>query len=157
MKFGPEARPWITVAAMSLPLLLVTIDFYGLSVALPAIGRDLDVSTSVLQWTMNGFFLALAAPMLAVGRLGDLIGRRRVLLIGVAVFTAGSAASGLAPGSVVLIAGRCLQGVGSAMFIASGISIVSNAFPPERRGLGIAVVTAVSNVGSAIGPLVGGF
>ena len=157
MRFGPEARPWITVAAMSLPLLLVTIDFYGLSVALPAIGRALDVSTTVLQWTMNGFFLALAAPMLAVGRLADLIGRRRVLLVGVVVFTVGSAASGLAPGAVTLIAGRCLQGVGAAMFIASGISIVSNAFPAERRGLGIAVVTAVSNVGSAIGPLVGGF
>jgi MFS family permease len=81
---------------MALTTLLMTIDFNGLTVALPTIGRNLDTSTTGLQWTINAYLLALAAPSVAAGRLADIFGRRRVLLIGTAVFIAGSTASGLA-------------------------------------------------------------
>jgi MFS family permease len=89
-------RKWWTVAAMALTTLLMTIDFNGLTVALPAIGRDLDTSTMGLQWTVNAYLLAFAAPTVAAGRLADIFGRRKVLLIGTTAFVVGSAASGLA-------------------------------------------------------------
>jgi predicted MFS family arabinose efflux permease len=97
---------WWVVIAMAITTLLMTIDFNGLTVALPTIGRDLDTSTTGLQWTINAYLLALAAPSVAAGRLADIFGRRKVLLIGTLVFIAGSAASGLAQADWWLIAAR---------------------------------------------------
>jgi EmrB/QacA subfamily drug resistance transporter len=150
-------RRWWVVIAMALTTLLMTIDFNGLTVALPTIGRDLDTSTTGLQWTINAYLLALAAPSVAAGRLADIFGRRRVLLIGTVVFVAGSAGSGLAQADWWLIAARVVQGFGAAAFFAASLSIVSNAFPPEERSKGIGVWAGIGTVGLAIGPLVGGF
>jgi EmrB/QacA subfamily drug resistance transporter len=135
----------------------MTIDFNGLTVALPTIGRDLDTSTAGLQWTINAYLLALAAPSVAAGRLADIFGRRRVLLVGTVVFIAGSTASGLAQADWWLIAARVVQGFGAAAFFAASLSIVSNAFPPEERSKGIGVWAGIGTVGLAIGPLIGGF
>src|SRR5215212_9851761 len=99
-------RKWWVVLAMAITTLLMTIDFNGLTVALPTIGRDLNTSTTGLQWTINAYLLALAAPSVAAGRLADIFGRRRVLLIGTVVFIAGSAASGLAQADWWLIVAR---------------------------------------------------
>jgi EmrB/QacA subfamily drug resistance transporter len=150
-------RKWWVVIAMALTTLLMTIDFNGITVALPTIGRDLDTSTTGLQWTINAYLLALAAPSVAAGRLADIFGRRRVLLIGTVVFIAGSAGSGLAPSDWWLIAARVVQGFGAAAFFAASLSIVSNAFPPDQRSKGIGVWAGIGTVGLAIGPLVGGF
>ena len=150
-------RKWWVVVAMALTTLLMTIDFNGLTVALPTIGRDLDTSTTGLQWTINAYLLALAAPSVAAGRLADIFGRRRVLLIGTVVFIVGSAASGLAQADWWLIAARVVQGFGAAAFFAASLSIVSNAFPPEERSKGIGVWAGIGTVGLAIGPLIGGF
>ncbi len=150
-------RRWWVVVAMALTTLLMTIDFNGLTVALPTIGRDLDTSTAGLQWTINAYLLALAAPSVAAGRLADIFGRRRVLLIGTVVFIVGSAASGLAQADWWLIGARVVQGFGAAAFFAASLSIVSNAFPPEERSKGIGVWAGIGTVGLAIGPLIGGF
>jgi EmrB/QacA subfamily drug resistance transporter len=150
-------RRWWVVIAMALTTLLMTIDFNGLTVALPTIGRDLDTSTTGLQWTINAYLLALAAPSVAAGRLADIFGRRRVLLIGTVVFIAGSTASGLAQADWWLIGARVVQGFGAAAFFAASLSIVSNAFPPEERSKGIGVWAGIGTVGLAIGPLIGGF
>lgn len=150
-------RRWWVVVAMALTTLLMTIDFNGLTVALPTIGRDLETSTAGLQWTINAYLLALAAPSVAAGRLADIFGRRRVLLIGTAVFVLGSAASGLAQEDWWLVAARVVQGFGAAAFFAASLSIVSNAFPPEERSKGIGVWAGIGTVGLAIGPLIGGF
>jgi EmrB/QacA subfamily drug resistance transporter len=150
-------RRWWVVVAMALTTLLMTIDFNGLTVALPTIGRDLDTSTTGLQWTINAYLLALAAPSVAAGRLADIFGRRRVLLIGTVVFIVGSAASGLAQADWWLIAARVVQGFGAAAFFAASLSIVSNAFPPDERSKGIGVWAGIGTVGLAIGPLIGGF
>ena len=152
----PEARKWWTVAAMAFPLLLLTIDFFGITVALPSIGAKLGADASVLEWTVNAYALGFAAPLTAVGRLGDIIGRRRVLLLGSLLFALASAGCGLAAGDWGLVAGRAVQGIGSAMIYSTSLSIVSNAFTPEERGAGIGVWTAIDLIGSAIGPLVGG-
>jgi EmrB/QacA subfamily drug resistance transporter len=143
--------------AMAITTLLMTIDFNGLTVALPTIGQDLDTSTTGLQWTINAYLLALAAPSVAAGRLADIFGRRKVLLIGTVVFIAGSAASGLAQADWWLIAARVVQGFGAAAFFAASLSIVSTAFPPEERSKGIGVWAGIGTVGLAIGPLIGGF
>ena len=150
-------RKWWVVIAMALTTLLMTIDFNGLTVALPTIGRDLDTSTTGLQWTINAYLLALAAPSVAAGRLADIFGRREVLLIGTVVFMVGSAASGLALADWWLIAARVVQGFGAAAFFAASLSIVSNAFRPEERSKGIGVWAGIGTVGLAIGPLIGGF
>jgi len=140
-------RRWWVVIAMALTTLLMTIDFNGLTVALPTIGRDLDTSTTGLQWTINAYLLALAAPSVAAGRLADIFGRRKVLLIGTVVFIAGSAASGLAQADWWLIAARVVQGFGAAALFAASLSIVSNAFPPEERSKGIGVWAGIGTVG----------
>src|SRR5215212_6257220 len=150
-------RKWWVVVTMALTTLLMTIDFNGLTVALPTIGWDLDTSTTGLQWTINAYLLVLAAPSVAAGRLADIFGRRKVLLIGIIVFIAGSAGSGLAQADWWLIAARVVQGFGAAAFFAASLSIVSNAFPPNERCKGIGVWAGIGTVGLAIGPLVGGY
>ena len=115
-------RKWWVVIAMAITTLLMTIDFNGLTVALPTIGRDLDTSTTGLQWTINAYLLALAAPSVAAGRLADIFGRRKVLLIGTVVFIAGSAASGLAQADWWLIVARVVQGFGAAAFFSASLS-----------------------------------
>jgi EmrB/QacA subfamily drug resistance transporter len=151
-----DPRRWWIMAAMALPAFLLNIDFYGITVALPSIGNDFDAGTTALQWAVNGFTLALVAPLIAFGRLGDVVGRRATLLVGLLLFGLGSALCGLAPGMGTLIAGRCLQGVAVALFSTSPMSIVATAFPPPQHGLAFAIWAAVGACGSAVGPLVGG-
>ncbi len=147
---------WWILATMALPAFLLNIDFYGITVALPSIGEAFGAGTTALQWTVNGFNLALIAPLVAFGRLGDLVGRRKVLLVGVLLFALGSAMCGLAPGIGMLIAGRCVQGLAVALFSTSPLSIVGDVFPEGRRGLAFAIWAAIGAAGSAVGPLVGG-
>src|SRR3712207_2778149 len=150
-------RRWWVVVAMALTTLPMTIDFNGLTVALPSIGRDLHTSTTGLQWTINAYLLALAAPSVTAGRLADIFGRRKVVLVGTTVFMVGSVGAGLAQEDWWLIAARVVQGFGAAAFFAASLSIVSNAFSPEERSQGIGVWAGIGTVGLAIGPLVGGF
>ena len=154
----PDLRAaWWAVAAMTIPLFLLSQDFFGVTVALPAIGADLHASTATLEWTVNAFLLAFAAPLIAVGRISDIVGRRKVALVGMAVFGLGSLVCGAAPTVGWLIGGRIVQGLAAAMLFSTSLSIVSNAFPVDRRATGIGVWTAVGCVGGAVGPLVGGF
>ncbi|MFO1072735.1 MAG: MFS transporter [Geminicoccaceae bacterium] len=151
-----DPRRWWILAAMALPAFLLNIDFYGISVALPAIGEAFAAGTTALQWTVNGFNLALVAPLIAFGRLGDAVGRRRSLLAGIVLFALGSAVCGLAADITVLVAGRCLQGLAVALFSTSPLSIVTQAFPPARHGLAFGIWGAIGGLGSALGPLLGG-
>src|SRR5207302_7093966 len=86
-----DRRKWLVVVAMSGVMVLLTLDFFGLTVALPRIGEDLKASTSSLLWVINGYLLLFAAPIIAVGRLADIVGRRKVVLVGIVIFVAGSA------------------------------------------------------------------
>ncbi len=151
-----RSRKWWTLVATALALFVVNVDFFGVAVLLPAIGRDFHVSTNSLEWVINGFVLFFAAPLIAVGRLGDLIGRQKVLLIGLVVFLLASLGCALSPSMGWLVAARLVQGAGAAMFFANSLAIVSNAFPPEQRGTGIGLWTAMGLVGGALGPVLAG-
>jgi len=140
----------------SIALFMVTLDNLVVTTALPVIKRSLGASLSALEWTVNGYTLTFAVLLLTGAALGDRFGRRRMLVIGLAIFTAGSAAAALAPGMGWLIAARALQGVGGAFVTPLTLTILSAAVPPERRGLALGAWGGIAGLAVAIGPLVGG-
>ena len=146
----------LILLAVGLAQVLVTLDYFALSVALPQMARDLGVSTTDLQWAMTGYLLSFAALLVAGGRIGDILGRRRALLAGVAVFGLASLACGLAGDEVVLVAARVAQGVGAAVLFPTSMAVVSQSFDEDTRPRAIGIVVAVSTLGTALGPLVGG-
>jgi EmrB/QacA subfamily drug resistance transporter len=141
---------------MSGVMIILTLDFFGLTVALPAIGQDLNASTSTLLWTVNGYLLAFVSPMIAFGRLADIIGRRKIALIGIVLFVVGSVGCGAAPTDIFLICARVVQGVGAGAIFTVSVSIVNNAFPPDERAKALGIWSGVGLAGSAIGPFVAG-
>lgn len=147
---------WWVVAAMALPVFILTVDINGVTVALPDIGDDLGASTSELQWVLNAYLLSFAAFLVPAGRLGDIVGRRTLLILGTGIFAVASLAGGLAESAEFLIAARAIQGVGGAMFFATSLSIVSAAFEPAERPRGIGAWTAFGAIGAAAGPIFGG-
>jgi EmrB/QacA subfamily drug resistance transporter len=136
---------------------MAMLDNTVVNVALPTIQRDLHMSISGLEWTINAYTLALAVLLVTGGRLGDLFGRRKTFLAGVVVFAGSSAAIGFSPNDSWLVAWRAVQGVGSALMMPATLSIITNAFPPQERGKAIGTWAGVSAMALAIGPVVGGF
>jgi EmrB/QacA subfamily drug resistance transporter len=151
-----QSRKWWVVIAMSGVMILLTVDFFGITVALPRIGDDLDASTSTLLWTLNAYLLAFVSPMIAIGRFADIFGRRKLALVGIVLFVAASAACAGAPNDLFLIAARIVQGVGGGIIFTVSVSIVNNAFPPEERAKALGIWSGVGLAGSALGPFVAG-
>jgi EmrB/QacA subfamily drug resistance transporter len=127
------------------------------TVALPAIGRDLDLELGGLQWVMNAYLLSLSALMITGGSLGDLYGRRKVFNLGLLGFAATSALCSIAPSGGVLIAARLLQGACSALLVPASLAIVEASFAEEDRGAAIGAWSGWSGISSLIGPFVGGW
>ncbi|WP_269854827.1 MFS transporter [Streptomyces sp. RPT161] len=153
-----SSRRW-TTAVTSLAAAMMTLDITVVNVALPRIGADLDASLDSLQWIVNAYTLSFAALLLTAGSVSDRIGRRRIFLAGVAVFTAASAVCALAPNTAVLIAARAAQGVGGAMAFGTALALIAGAFegaPARSRTTAIGLFTAGGAVSAALGPLVGG-
>jgi EmrB/QacA subfamily drug resistance transporter len=144
------------ILTVSLAVFCVDVDFFALNLALPATARGLGVSTTDLQWAITVFQLTLASLLIPAGRLGDLLGRRRVFLCGIALFALASLLCGLAQSATMLVAMRFLQGGAAALLFPVGIAIISNAFPPETRGKAIGLVYGLGAIGTAIGPFIGG-
>ncbi len=147
---------WLTMLAVCLGLGMLMIDTFVVNVAFPAIGRDLQASLSTAEWTVSGYVLVLGVLPLAMGRLGDIFGRRRIYLAGLVVFISASMVSGLAPDIRTLIAARVLQGAGAAVMMPGTLSIITHAFPARQRGLAIGVWGGVSGLGLIAGPILGG-
>jgi EmrB/QacA subfamily drug resistance transporter len=154
--FAPEFRKWWTLWAVSFGLFMIMLDNTIVNVALPAIQRDLEIGISELEWVVTGYALTFAVLMLTGGKLADLYGRRRIFVVGLAIFTGASLACGLAPDAGFLIGARVVQGVGSALMNPATLSIIVATFPPRQRGMAIGVWAGVSAMALAIGPLLGG-
>src|SRR6187551_449294 len=154
--FAPENRKWWTLAAVSFGLFMIMLDNTIVNVALPSIQRSLHIGLSELEWIVNGYALTFAVLMLTGGKLADMLGRRRMFIVGLAIFTLSSLACGLAPNAHFLIGARVVQGVGAALMNPATLSIITATFPPRQRGMAIGIWAGVSAMALAIGPLVGG-
>jgi EmrB/QacA subfamily drug resistance transporter len=148
-------RGW-TLAIVSIGLFMVVLDNLVVSVALSSIHRDLGASIQALEWTVNAYVLAYAVLLLTGAALGDRFGRKRMFIGGLALFTASSAAAAVAPSMGLLIAARAIQGVGAAIVTPLTLTLLADAFPPERRGIALGVWSGISGIAVALGPLVGG-
>jgi len=151
-----ENRRWWALGALSASLFMIMLDNTIVSVALPSIQADLDTSLSQLEWVINAYAMVFAVLLLTGGKLADYLGRRRIFITGLIVFTASSLACGLASSGGQLIGARAVQGVGAALMLPATLSIITATFPVKERGLAIGIWSGVSGVALAIGPLVGG-
>jgi len=135
---------------------MILVDQTAVPLTLPDIMRDFEVGSAKAQWVLNASLLMLAGLLVLGGRLGDLLGRRRIFLLGCVLFAGGSALAGLAPLFEVLIAARVVQGVGGALMLPTSVALVSAAHDAERKGRALGLMGGIAAVAGALGPTIGG-
>ncbi|MDQ3865818.1 MAG: MFS transporter [Actinomycetota bacterium] len=151
-----KARMLWTFAITSVALFMVTLDNLVVTTALPVIRRELGASLQELEWTVNAYTLTFAVLLLTGAALGDRFGRRRMFALGLVIFIAASTGAALAGSSNELIAARAIQGLGGAIVTPLTLTILSDAVPPERRGVALGAWGGIGGLAVAIGPLIGG-
>ncbi len=154
---GGSRRRWFGLLAISLAVALIIVDSTIVNVAVPSIVDDLGISSSEVQWVQESYTLVFASFLLVFGALADRFGRRRVLMLGVAIFSIASILAALAPTGDLLIASRILQGVGGAMVLPTTLSLINATFTGRERGIAFAVWGSTIGGMVAVGPLLGGF
>ena len=137
-------------------LFVLMLDSTVINVALPDIARDLGATTAGLQWVMNAYLLVLAAFVVSAGRVGDILGRRRVFVLGMAAFAGGSVVAAVSDAEEVLIAGRVLQGLGGSALLGLSLAIVSTVFSDSERARALGIWAGVSALALGLGPVIGG-
>jgi EmrB/QacA subfamily drug resistance transporter len=152
---GRSHLGWVLVLT-STAYFMVIFDSVVVITALPRMQRDLHASLSTLQWTLNAYGIAFAAGIITAAGLGDRFGRRKIFNIGLALFTVASAACALAPNAAALIAARTVQGLGAAIILPLSLTILTTAFPLERRGMIVGIYGGLAGLAVAMGPIVGG-
>ena len=144
------------VALTGASLFMITLDNLIVLSTLPSMQRDLGVSVDRLQWVVDAYILSFAVLMLTGAALGDRYGRRRMLVVGLLVFTASSAAGALSNDLTQLVAARAVQGLGAALLMPLTLTLLSAAFPPERRTAALGLWSSIAGLGVALGPVLGG-
>lgn len=156
MAMTPTSSRRGVLAAVSVALFCIQLDFFALNLALPGIGDSFHASPQATQWTISAYMLALGSMFIVGGRLGDVFGRRPVLLWGVAIFLLSSVGAALAPDIGTLICFRIVQGVGAAFIFPVGVSAISNTYSDAVRARALGLTFGLANLGTALGPFVGG-
>src|SRR5438105_3142176 len=151
-----KTRTMWTFAITAAAVFMATLDNLVVTTALPVIRKDLHASIESLEWTVNAYTLTFAVLLLTGAALGDRFGRRRMLAVGLGIFTTASAAAALAPTAGALIAARAAQGVGGAMIMPLTLTILSAGVPAAKRGAFIGAWSGIAGLAVALGPLVGG-
>jgi EmrB/QacA subfamily drug resistance transporter len=158
MSDSRATNPWVVLVLICMAQFMVVLDATIVNVALPSIQKDLGLSEANLQWIVNAYTLVFGGFLLLGGRAGDLLGRKRLFLIGLVIFTAASLLNGLAVSSGMLIATRALQGLGAALISPAALSIISTTFSEgAERARALGVWAAIAIGGSAVGLILGGF
>jgi len=151
-----QADPWAVLVVVSLGFFMTLLDLTIVNIAIPNMITKLHASLNDVLWVINAYALVLAVLVITAGRLGDLIGPRTMFAAGVTVFTAASAVCGLSPSPGWLIGFRAVQGLGAATLMPQTLTIITNTFPPDRRGAAFGVWGAVAGVATIAGPTLGG-
>lgn len=156
---GVTQRPSVkwALASLSLSMLLSSLGTSIANVGLPTLALAFAASFQQVQWVVIAYLLAITTLVVSIGRLGDLIGRRRLLLVGILIFTGASTVSGAAPSLWVLIAARAAQGLGAAAMMTLALSFVGDLMPKEKTGSAMGLLGTMSAIGTALGPSLGGF
>ena len=152
---SPQPGRWVLFAAI-LASSMAFIDGSALNVVLPTLQRELGATGAQLLWIVNAYLLMLASLILVGGSLGDLYGRKRVFMVGIALFAAASLACGVAPTADLMIIARVVQGLGGALMVPGSLAMISAAFGPDRRGQAIGTWSAFTTITTVIGPILGG-
>lgn len=153
---APSRKDWWALAALCIPLIMVSIDGTILNVALPSIAKALNTTNTQLVWINSGYIIMFGATILFSGNLADKYGRKWTLVVGMLVFITGSIWSGVSTTANSLIAARMLQGIGGGLIAPSTLALISNIFRPPARARAIAIWAGISGVGVALGPILGG-
>jgi len=152
-----ETKPGVVLAIACVGVMLATVDLFIVNIAFPALASSFGgTSLSTLSWVLNGYAIVFAALLVPAGRLSDRYGRKPGFLVGLAVFTGGSALCAAANGVEFLIAARLLQASGAALLIPSSLGLLLAAYPPERRAGAVRIWAAMSGLAAAVGPVAGG-
>lgn len=153
---GLRGHPWLTLFAVAIGVMMVTLDGTIVAVANPAIQKDLGASLAEVQWITNGYLLALAVSLITAGKLGDRFGHRQTFLIGIAGFAVSSAAIGLSTGVELVIGFRVAQGLFGALLMPAALGLLRATFPAEKLNMAIGIWGMVIGASTAAGPIVGG-
>ncbi len=151
-----RSRAVWAVVITGMALFMASLDNLVVSTALPVIRQHLHAGLSGLEWTVNAYTLTFAVLLISAAAMGERFGRRRIFVLGIAVFTAASAVAALAPSIEVLVMARAVQGAGGAMIMPLSLTLLSAAVPPERRNVALGIWGAIGGAAVALGPLVGG-
>ncbi len=152
-----RANKWVAVAVLLLANFINLIDITIVNVALPSMQSELSASPNLIEWIVAGYTFSFALLLLPAGRMGDLFGRRRLFVTGIAIFTLASLACGLAPGIGTLVTARVVQGMGAAIMTPQTLALVPALFPPEQRGAAFGLFALAAGLASVTGPILGGF
>lgn len=152
----PDPRRWLILALLCMAQFMLIVDVTVVNVALPTIGAELSLGPSSLTWVVTAYTLFFGSLLLLGGRIGDLVGRRRMFLVGLALFTAASLVSGLAESGGVLIGARAVQGVAAAVMSPAAMALVMTVFQGPERNRALGVWAAIGGTGAAFGVLIGG-
>ena len=156
MSMGNPVNKRTALVVASLSFFLATFMGSSINIALPSIGRELQMDAIMLGWVATSYILASVIFLLPSGRLADIYGRKRILTYGIFIYTISSLLLSFTPSATVLIALRAVQGIGGAMIFATGVALVTSVFPPEERGKALGITVAVAYLGLTLGPVLGG-